>query len=98
MRNKATYKNLEKTGNDSTSHYHINGGEKQEKYIVETKFVFKGFFEVSAESKEAAREKIMKHCGLVIGSDIHSNLCNDEIDWDFNVHPTKVIGRIKQLK
>ncbi len=83
-------------GSDSTSHYHINGGGKQEKYIVETKFVFKGFFEVSAESKEDAREKIMN--GLVIGSDIHSSLCDDEINWDFNVHPTKVIGRIKQLK
>ncbi len=71
---------------------------KNFKYSVKTKFVFEGVFEVSAENKEDAREKIMKHCGLVIGSDIHSSLCDDEIDWDFSVHPTKITGRIKQLK
>ncbi len=84
--------------NNNISHYRIKKSKNQKKYAVKTKFVFEGVFEVSAENKEDAREKVIKHCGLVIGSDIHSSLCIDEIDWDFNVHPTKVTGRIKQLK
>lgn len=84
--------------NNTISHYRIKNSEKQKMYAVKTKFVFEGVFEVTAKNKEDAREKVIKDCGLVIGGDIHSTLCYDEVDWDFSVHPTKVIGRIKQLK
>lgn len=60
-------------------------------YQVKTKFVFEGTFTVKAESKQQARELVEKHCGLVIGGDIHSTLPGDEIYWAFNVHPQKVV-------
>ncbi|MFK2681093.1 hypothetical protein ACIXT9_02215 [Bacteroides fragilis] len=63
----------------------------KKEYHVKTKFVFDGTFTVKAESKQQARELVEKHCGLVIGGDIHSTLPGDEIDWAFNVHPQKVI-------
>ena len=39
---------------------------------------------------------VQKHCGLVIGGDIHSSLPDEDIDWDFSVHPEKQIRSIKQ--
>jgi hypothetical protein len=62
-----------------------------ETYTVRTKFVFEGVFYIKAESKEQAREYVEKHCGLVIGGDIHSTLPADSVDWEFNVHPKKII-------
>ena len=67
------------------------------KYTVDTNFNFNGTFTVEAESKEQATEYILKHCGLVIGGDIHSTLPDEDIDWDFAVHPDKVINSINKL-
>ena len=36
-----------------------------------------------------------KRCGLVLGGEIHSSLPNDEVDWEFDVHPEKIIGHGK---
>lgn len=63
-------------------------------FKVKTKFIFNGDFIVVAENKEQAREFVEKHCGLVIGGDIHSTLPDDEVDWVFNVHPTKEIIKV----
>ncbi len=60
-------------------------------YTVKTKFVFEGEFYIKAESKAQAREFVGKHCGLVIGGDIHTSLPDNVVDWDFNVHPEKII-------
>lgn len=60
-------------------------------YQIKTKFVFEGTFTVKAESKQEARELVEKHCGLVIGGDIHTTLPSDEIDWNFSVHPQKIV-------
>jgi hypothetical protein len=65
------------------------------KYAVKTRFVFSGVFYVKAECKAEAKEYVEKHCGLVIGGDIHSTLSDEDVDWDFPVHPDKVIGRVK---
>jgi hypothetical protein len=64
------------------------------KFEVDTKFVFSGKFFVEAESKEQTREYVDNHCGLVIGGNVHSTLSEDQVNWDFDVHPDKVIGRI----
>lgn len=61
-------------------------------YKVKTRFIFEGEFEVKANNKEQAKEYILKHCGLVIGGDIHTTL--PDATWDFNVHPTKQIVSI----
>lgn len=96
MENKAENKNLEKrNGNGSTSHYRIND---EKKYIVHTKYVFKGIFEVVAKNGTDALQKVVDDCGLVLGGNIHSTLPADTIDWDFSIHPETRIVDIKPLK
>lgn len=68
---------------------------KKRFYAVPTKFVFSGTFRIKAESQEQAEEYAEKHCGLVIGGDIHSSLPDEMVNWDFPVHPEKIIGHGK---
>jgi hypothetical protein len=68
------------------------------KYKVQTKFVFNGIFTIEAENKEQAREYIDKHCGLVIGGDIHSTLPDDMVDWDFPIHPETLTGKVTLIR
>lgn len=65
-------------------------------YKIETELVFKGVFTVKAENKAQAKEMVEKHCGLVLGQNIHSVLNDEDIDWDFNVHADKKIKSIKK--
>lgn len=65
--------------------------KKEKNYTIKTKFVFEGEFYITAESKEQAKEYVMKHCGLVLGGDIHTTLPNDICDWYFNIHPEKIV-------
>ncbi len=66
---------------------------KQRKiYTVPAKFIFTGEFYIKADSQEQAEEYAYKHCGLVIGGNIHSSLPSDDVDWKFDAHPEKVIG------
>lgn len=60
-------------------------------YTVKAKFVFEGEFQVAAENKAQAKEFVEKHCGLCLGGNIHTTLPDEDIDWDFPVHPKKVI-------
>lgn len=64
---------------------------KKREYIIKTQFVFEGKFCVMAESRDEACDLIGQHCGLVLGGDIHSALPEDEVDWDFPVHPKKIL-------
>lgn len=66
-------------------------------YRVKTQFVFEGEFEIRAKNREQAAEYVAKHCGLVIGGDIHSSLPDNMVDWDFPVHPNKKIKSVKEL-
>jgi hypothetical protein len=65
-------------------------------YAVKTRFAFTGTFFISAENRKQAAEYIEKHCGLVIGGDIHSSLPDDEVDWDFPVHPDKAVLKVRK--
>lgn len=61
-------------------------------YNVETAFTFTGTFEVKAKSKAEAIEMVEKHCGLVIGGNIHTSLPDEVVkDWNFPVHPDKKV-------
>ena len=65
------------------------------KFQVKTKFVFEGSFFIEADSKEQAGEFVEKHCGCVLGGrGIHSSLPDELVDWDFPVHPLKIISKI----
>lgn len=67
---------------------------KKRVYKVRTRYIFEGEFEVSAESREEARHKVILDCGLVIGGSIHSTLPDKEINWVFSTHPEVRMGRI----
>ena len=71
---------------------------KKKVYRVRTQYVFDGVFEVVAESKEDARQKVLQDCGLVMGGSIHSTLPDDEINWAFDRHPNKRISRITKVQ
>lgn len=49
---------------------------------------------MEADSRTEARELVMKECGLVMGGNIHTTLDDEEVDWDFDIHPETEIGRI----
>ena len=70
---------------------------KKKVYRIRMRYIFEGVFEVVAESKENARQKVLLNCGLVMGGSIHSTLPDDEINWAFDIHPNKKIGRITKV-
>lgn len=59
----------------------------KQRFLVYTEYVFDGVFDVAAESKEEARQKVLQNCGLVMGGSIHSILPDDEVNWVFSAHP-----------
>jgi len=64
-------------------------------YAVKTRFSFSGTFFVVAQSKEEAKEFVEKHCGMVNIGGIHSTLPCEDVDWDFPIHPDKIVDRVK---
>ena len=71
---------------------------KKKVYRVRTQYIFEGVFEVVAENKEDARQKVLQNCGLVMGGSIHSTLPDDEINWAFDIHPNKQIDGITKVQ
>ena len=67
---------------------------KKKVYRVRTQYIFEGVFEVVAESREEARQKVIQDCGMVMGGNIHSTLPDEEINWAFSMHPEVITGRI----
>ena len=71
---------------------------KKKVYRVRTQYIFDGVFEVVAESREEARQKVIQDCGMVMGGSIHCTLPDDEINWTFDKHPNKHIDRITKVQ
>ena len=71
---------------------------KKKVYRVRTRYIFEGVFEIFAESKEEARQKVLQDCALVMGGSIHSTLPDDEINWAFDIHPNKQIDGITKVQ
>ena len=80
---------------------------KKKVYRVRTQYIFDGVFDVVAESKEDARQKVLQNCGVVMGGSIHSTLPDDEINfssnalnnsWVFDRHRNKRIDRIMKVQ
>ena len=76
--------------------FYQEGTMKQ--FAVKTQFTFEGCFLIKAKNKIQAREYAENHCGLVLNRGIHSTLPDDIVDWDFPVHPEKLIGKITLSK
>ena len=68
--------------------------KKKRIYRVRTQYIFEGVFEVLANSKENARQKILQNCRLVMGRSIHSTLPDEEINWAFSTHPEVKATRV----
>ena len=71
---------------------------KKKVYRVRTHYIFEGVFDVVAESKEDARQKVIQNCGMVMGGNVHSTLPDDEINWAFDIHPNKQIDGITKVQ
>ena len=67
---------------------------KKRVYRVRTQYIFEGVFEMVAESREDARQKVIQNCGLVMGGNIHNTLSDEEINWAFSTHPEVRTERI----
>ncbi len=67
---------------------------KKKIYRIRTQYVFEGVFDVVAESREEARQKVIQDCGMMMGGTIHSTLPDDEVNWVFSTHPEVRTGRI----
>ncbi|GAB6976402.1 hypothetical protein JCM15124A_13090 [Prevotella falsenii] len=67
---------------------------KKRVYRVRTQYIFEGVFEVVADSREDARQKVIQNCGMVMGGSIHSTLPDEEINWAFSTHPEVRTGQI----
>ncbi len=72
--------------------------EDRKEFCIETQFVFSGKFYVKADNPEQAREYVMKHCGLVLGREIHTTLPDDMVNWDFEVHPETRCKRARRVE
>lgn len=68
--------------------------EKKKIYRVRTQYIFEGVFEVLADNKEDARQKVLQDCWLVMGGNIHSILPDEEVSWAFFTHPKVKTTRI----
>lgn len=68
--------------------------KKKRIYRVRTQYIFEGVFEVLADSKEDAQQKVLQNCGLVMGRSIHSTLPDEEVNWAFSTHPEVKTKRI----
>jgi len=67
---------------------------KKRVYRVRTRYIFEGVFEVVAESRAEARQKVIQDCGTVMGGNVHSTLPDEEINWAFSTQPEVRTGQI----
>ena len=57
------------------------------KIEVKVRYLFEGTYTVAADDHNEARTMVTMDCGLVLGGNIHTTLDDDEVDWEFDVHP-----------
>jgi hypothetical protein len=67
------------------------------KYNVKTRFVFDGEFNVKAACAADARLVVDEYCSACGLKAIESQLNEGEVDWDFPVHPEKIIDRVRRI-
>lgn len=62
------------------------------RYNIPVIFEFAGAFSIEAASLAAARQNVLQHCGLSIGT-VHSTLPPDQVEWSLSCHPTRKVGK-----
>ena len=68
------------------------------KIEVKVRYIFEGTYTVAAENLDEARTMVTRDCGLVLGGNIQTTRGDDEVDWEFDVHPDIQILSCKELK
>ena len=68
------------------------------RFKVPTTFTFPGVFEIEASSPAQAKLFVKERCGLVLGGHIHSILSDEDVNWEFAMHPDKLIGEPEKIK
>lgn len=66
------------------------------KYDVRVRYAFEGTYTVVAEDHEEAVQMVSEECGLVLGGNIHTILDDEEVDWNFGIHPDTQILSVAQ--
>ena len=66
------------------------------KYDVRVRYAFEGTYTVVAEDHDEARQMVSEDCGLVLGGNIHTTLDDEDVDWNFGVHPDTQILSVAQ--
>jgi hypothetical protein len=59
-------------------------------------FTFKGDVQVCAEDKEQAQRLLEAEFAMVNNGGVHTTIDDEEIDWDFPVHPDKKITNLRK--
>lgn len=57
------------------------------KYDVKVRYAFEGTYTVAADDRDEAKRMVSEDCGLVLGGNIHTTLDDEEVDWNFGIHP-----------
>lgn len=57
------------------------------KIEVKVRYLFEGTYTIKADNHNEAQEIVTNDCGLVLGGNIHTTLDEEEVDWDFDIHP-----------
>ena len=68
------------------------------KIEVKVRYLFEGTYTVAADDRNEARTMVTRDCGLVLGGNIHTTLDDDEVDWEFDVHPDMQILSYTELE
>ena len=66
------------------------------KYDVRVRYAFEGTYTVVAEDHEEAVQMVSEECGLVLGGNIHTILDDEDVDWNFGVHPDMQLLSVTQ--
>ena len=66
------------------------------KYEVRVRYAFEGTYMVAAGNREEAKRMVEEDCGLVLGGNIHTTLDDEDVDWNFGVHPDTQILSVTQ--
>lgn len=65
--------------------------KKTSEFEVPVRYTFAGKYRITARDAREAKEFVEKHCGLVLGGNIRSTLPDEDVDWDFAVHPEEEV-------
>jgi len=57
------------------------------KYKIDVKYSFLGHYLITADSAKDAVRMAKEDCGCTINAGLHSNLNDEDVDWEFPVHP-----------